>query len=74
MKKSIFNVKGVVKLEKSSLIQINGGSNEYYCWDNNGDFSSSTDVSGNGVHCVPVATVEPEEEEQQVFPLDGLRK
>ncbi|MFY7672480.1 hypothetical protein ACOSP6_15470 [Tenacibaculum sp. MEBiC06402] len=74
MKKSILNLKGVEKLEKSKLIKINGGANEYFCWDSSGEFSSSIDVSGNGVHCVPVATVEPDEEPQELFPLDGLRK
>lgn len=72
MKKSILNLKGVEKLEKRSLIQINGGANEYYCWDNNGNFNSSTDVSGNGVHCVPIAVVEAEKEEL-FFPQDGIR-
>ncbi|WGH76354.1 hypothetical protein P8625_04090 [Tenacibaculum tangerinum] len=74
MKKSVFNLKGVKKLEKDSLAKINGGAQEYLCWgEGNDQFVSDSDLSGSSVHCTPIAVVE-KEEEKLLFPIDGLRR
>lgn len=61
----ILSIHGVQKLNRKDLQQTKGGeindpnsNHTYYCWDDKGDFESSIDVSGNGVHCSPVAVIE----------------
>ncbi|MDC1162312.1 hypothetical protein OAT18_02600 [Tenacibaculum sp.] len=59
MLKNILKLSGVNKLNQHHLKTINGGTNEYYCWDSNGNtFSSSSDVSSSSVNCSIVATTE----------------
>ena len=59
MLKGILKLNGVEKLNNSNLKTINGGANDYYCWDGNGNtFNSSSDVSSSSVHCAIVAVVE----------------
>ncbi len=63
MLKKVLNLKDVQELSNSNLKTIKGGratgNFPYYCWDKDGDFDSSIDVSGGGVHCTPVAVVSP---------------
>ncbi|WP_299109983.1 hypothetical protein [uncultured Tenacibaculum sp.] len=69
--KKMLKESGIKELSKENLVSINGGANDYYCWDAKGNtFNSSTDVSSSSVHCTPIAVVE---EDVHLYPFDGIR-
>jgi len=71
MLKEILKLKGVNELNQLHLKTINGGANDYYCWDGNGNtFNSSSDVSSSSVNCAIVAVVE---HDNHFYPHDGIR-
>lgn len=73
MLKEILKESGIKKLSKANLQNINGGANDYYCWDANGNtFNSGSDVSSSSVHCTPIAVVEAERDDY-FYPADGIR-
>ncbi|CAL2090324.1 hypothetical protein [Tenacibaculum sp. 190524A05c] len=62
MFKNIKNIEGVTVLNKQSLNSITGKGNIYYCINSNGNGAyTDTDISGNGIHCTPVAEVAPKD-------------
>ncbi|WP_157811663.1 hypothetical protein [Tenacibaculum sp. SZ-18] len=56
MIKNINNLEGVTVLNKQSLNNITGKGNLFYGISSNGHGAfTDTDISGNGIHCTPLA-------------------
>ena len=62
MIKNIKNLEGVTVLNKQSLNNITGKGNLFYGISSNGHGAfTDTDISGNGIHSIPVAEVSPKD-------------